>query len=117
MVGRLNDGGIEFSTYRKSAKVRHVMRHPTASCLVVPRPASDDRRTLLVSGPVSLREHVEASAALTTHSRSAMPGIVVPAQIAATVRDRHDSGKRCVVRIEISEARFGALPPNDTDPT
>ncbi|MET0146969.1 MAG: pyridoxamine 5'-phosphate oxidase family protein [Ilumatobacteraceae bacterium] len=110
MVGRLNDGGMEFSTYRKSAKVRDVLRNDTASCLVVPREGDADGRTLMVTGAVSLREDHGGADAVKAAAGSGRSGIDVPKEIVESVRSRHDSGKRCILRIELDELRFGALP-------
>ena len=110
MVGRLAGGGIEFSTYRKSAKVAKVLRRERASCLVVPRDGSSERRTLWVCGPVSLRDeqgaNVSVAQGAAVTGTSTPPGIAVPAAIRDKVRARHDSGKRCVLRIEVEQARF-----------
>jgi len=110
MVGRLNDGGVEFSTYRKSAKVTNVLRNQRASCLVVPRDGSPERRTLWLCGRVSVREDEAAAAAVGREPGAAEPSIAVPSEIKQKVKARHDSGKRCVLRIEIEQFRFAGLP-------
>lgn len=107
MVGRSNGAAVEFSTYRKSAKVRNVLRHPTTSCLVVPRAGSQDRRTLWVSGPVSVTDDASG---FKSANGTGTSGIAVPSGIVDTVGARHDAGKRCILRIEIEQFRFGTLP-------
>ena len=109
MVGRLNDGGMEFSTYRSSAKARHLLANPMASCLVVPRDSEADRRTLLVTGSVSIREDRGGADAVKAHAGAGRSGIEVPSEVAEAVKARHDSGKRCVVRIELDDLRFSNL--------
>ena len=47
---------------------------------------------------------------------SGRSGIEVPKEIVETVKSRHDSGKRCIVRIELDRVQFGELPaPTGTD--
>jgi hypothetical protein len=113
MVGRLNDDGVEFSTYRKSAKVANVLRSDQASCLVVPRDGSADRRTLWVCGPVSIRDDDVASGVFERGPGTTETGLGVPQSIKDKVKARHGSGKRCVLRIDIEQFRFAELPATD----
>ena len=110
MVGRLHDGAMEFSTYRKSAKVRALLQRARASCLVVPREGERDRRTLMVSGAVSIRDGHDGVDAGPADIGTGGAGIAVPDEVIDTVKARHRSSTRCVVRIELQDLRFGALP-------
>ena len=80
MVGRLNDGGIEFSTYRTSAKVRHLLANPMASCLVVPARRDADNRTVLVTGAVSIREDERATEVVKAHAGAGRSASRYPAR-------------------------------------
>jgi hypothetical protein len=110
MVGNSRDGGVEFSTYRASAKVARVVREGHASCLVVPRDGSGDDRCLWIAGAAGIRDDTEASAARTSEPGAA--GLAVPADIAAKAALRMHEGKRCLMRVEIRATRWiGWKPP------
>jgi hypothetical protein len=101
MVGNYRDDGIEFSTYRASAKVARVMRDGRASCLVVPRDQAEDARSLWVRGAATIREGVPPA-----RSPARGSDLGVPDDVAAKVTRRLEEGKRCVLRVEVSEARW-----------
>jgi Pyridoxamine 5'-phosphate oxidase len=106
MVGTHRDGGIEFSTYRASAKVTRVLRDGAASCLVVPRDAEAEPTCLWLRGPASLREPGSSRA-----SRQAGPVPPVPPEVAQQVARRLADGKRALLRVEIADTRWIGLPP------
>ena len=107
MMGRVRDGGVEFSTYRASAKVRNLVRDGVASILAVSEVAEDDR-VLHAEGPVAVLD----GTAWLDAARGEMPAgpssgpRAVPSEITDTVAARHASGKRCVLRVTIEQARF-----------
>lgn len=109
MVGLYHDGVLEFSTYRKSAKVTRMLRHPVVGCLVTARDDDPDRRVLLVEGTAEvlpegadLERGPDARAAA-----GATPAAMrVPGEIAERSQDRMRSGKRCVVRVTPTRAAF-----------
>jgi hypothetical protein len=101
MVGTHRDGGIEFSTYRASAKVTRVLRDGVASCLVVPRDADGEPTCLWLRGPASLREPGPSPAPGRTG-----PVPSVPPEIADQVARRVADGKRGVLRIEVAATRW-----------
>ena len=103
MMGRVRDGGVEFSTYRASAKVRNLARDGVASILAVSEVAEDDR-VLHAEGPVAVLDGT-AWLDAARGEMSAGPG-AVPSEITDTVAARHASGKRCVLRVTIEQARF-----------
>jgi hypothetical protein len=107
MMSKVREGAVDFSTYRSSAKVKNLMRDGVAGILAASE-APDDERVVFAEGPVSLLEggrwlddDDEASGRPSSRFRPA-----VPAAIVETVGSRHDSGKRCVLRVTIEQARF-----------
>jgi hypothetical protein len=111
MTARAVDGGVEFSTYRASAKVRHLLREATATVLV-PAGDPDDHRVLITSGRVALGD-ARAWGSSGPAGTGSPPSVVrlVPEGVAEKVQSRHDSGKRVVLRLSIDEARFSAKVP------
>lgn len=108
MVGRWEDGGMEFSTYRKSAKVRSLERDDRACCLVVPRDRAREPRVLAVWGRAAIggagRERWQA--ALERDGEDADSALEVPAAVRAKVADRLATKKRVVVRVVPERAAF-----------
>jgi hypothetical protein len=106
MVGRWQDGALEFSTYRKSAKVRYVERDNRVCCLVVPRDPSEGDRVLAVWGRAAMgdagRERWQAAA---TGATGAV-GIEVPASVRTKVADRLSTSKRGILRVDVERAAF-----------
>ena len=101
-TARPADRVIEFSTYRASAKVKNLVREGAGSVLAV-ADGPDGRRMLLAEGTVSLAEgprHLgdpRAGAGATGE---------VPAEILSTVARSHESGKRVVLELHLTRARF-----------
>jgi hypothetical protein len=110
MVGNYHDNGIEFSTYRASAKVARVMRDGRASCLVVPRDQAEDARSLWIRGAARILANATALAPPAPTPSSGLgtrtSDLRVPEQVAAKVALRHEEGKRCVLRVEVGETRW-----------
>jgi hypothetical protein len=109
MVGRWEDGGLEFSTYRKSAKVRHVERDDRVCCLVVPRDRGVDDRVLATWGQAAMGDagRDRWRAALQGGDGGAA-GIEVSAEVRAKVADRLANQKRVILRVEVERATFVA---------
>jgi hypothetical protein len=98
MVGLHRDGALEFSTYRRSQKVRDLERSPAAACVVAP---VDGTRALAVRGTAE----VVAADPDATADRTPTDVRVEP-EIAARARARMASGQRVVVRVVPTEARW-----------
>jgi Pyridoxamine 5'-phosphate oxidase len=106
MVGRWQDGALEFSTYRKSAKVRAVERDDRVCCLVVPRDRSDDNRVLAVWGHAAMGDAGRQRWQEALNKRDGGAGIEVPAAIRAKVADRLSESKRGILRVDVERAAF-----------
>jgi hypothetical protein len=98
MTGIPRDGAIEFTTYRKSAKARYL--------------AEDDRVCVVIVDD----DDPASGVALWGRSRLVDPAGFIPARpdaapidvpdgVISTVRERLDSGKRLVFRIELDRSR------------
>jgi hypothetical protein len=106
MTARVGEAAVDFSTYRASAKVRYLADAGVASVLAV---ADDegDHRVLTVEGPVSLLDAaawIDDEPTATTAAPDARRP--VPSEIIDNVASRHESGKRCVLRVTIERAHF-----------
>jgi hypothetical protein len=108
MVGRWADGGLEFSTYRKSAKVRFIERDEKVCCLVVPRDRAQDRRVLAAWGPAAIadasRERWRRAAEASGVDGSV--GIDVPEEVRRKVSSRLEAQKRVILRVDVDRAAF-----------
>ena len=98
MTGIPRDGAIEFTTYRKSAKARYLAEDDRVCVVIV---EDDDP----ASG-VALwgRSRLVDPAGFIPARPDAAP-IDVPDGVISTVRERLDSGKRVVFRIEVDRSR------------
>jgi hypothetical protein len=111
MTGIYADGVLQFSTYRKSAKVRIIAADPRVGCLVTAREGVGERRVLEYVGTAEVVTDVR-----TMPSRSQAPGSTsaptaigtVPEDIGQRAQDRLASGKRCLLRV--TPVRVGFLP-------
>jgi Pyridoxamine 5'-phosphate oxidase len=106
MTGRLIDGALEFSTYRKSAKVRHIERDERVCCVTVPRDSPEDNRALVTWGGAAINEQSRANWLSVSGRERASTGIAVPPEVVKQVSDRIATNKRVVVRVELLSARF-----------
>src|SRR5262245_6157111 len=108
MTGMLRDGELEVTTYRKAAKARYML--------------ADDRVCCVVPDP----DHPGAGVALHGHARpvegaSFLSGVTggaaaieVPREVRETVRDRVETQKRMVFRIDVVRTR--EIGPSDAAP-
>ena len=99
MVGIYPGDALEFSTYRRSQKVRDFERNANAGCVVAP---ADSDRALVLRGTAEIvfgREALPARIAAPVDS-----DVDSPTKQAAEAKLR--SGKRIVVRVEPRETRF-----------
>jgi hypothetical protein len=103
MMSRVRDGGVEFSTYRSSAKVRNLLREGVAGILAAAEAPGDDR-VVFAEGAVSVLDGGVWGNGGGAAAAGASPA--VPEAIVETVGARHASGKRCVLRVTIEAARF-----------
>ena len=108
MVGNLPRWRIEFNTYRASAKVTRVLRDGRASCLVVPRERRGQVATLWVRGAASIVTEPRGStpALAAGVSRTEAKKLVVPGDVVANVARSLQDGKRCLLRVEVTEIRW-----------
>src|SRR5262245_46015954 len=106
MTGFFADGRVTMTTYRKSAKARHVERDPRAACLIVNGYGKSDVRGALVRGRASLR--AGGVAALPSSTAPAADRPKVGAGVAERVADRMASGKRVFLDVEPDAAELVA---------
>jgi hypothetical protein len=110
MMSKVRGGAVDFSTYRSSAKVKNLVRDGVAGLLVISE-APGDNRVVFAEGAVSLLDDghwFDDEGPSATPATNFRP--VVPKAIVATVSSRHDSGKGCVLRLTIEQARFSKRP-------
>jgi len=97
MTGVPRDGAIEFTTYRKAAKARYL--------------AADDRVCVVIvdddpaSGVALWGRCYRVDSAAFIPARPGAGPTAVPDAVIDTVRERLDSGKRAVFRIEVDRSR------------
>jgi hypothetical protein len=104
MTGLFSDGVLQVTTYRKAAKARYLLADDRVCC-VVPDPDDMGVGVRLVGRAVP----TEVSGfAASTRSNSA--AIDVPDEVRATVRDRLDSDKRMVFRIDVERIEQIGVP-------
>lgn len=110
MTGLVTDDGLEFSTYRKSQKVRDFERSGAAG--VVAHPDTD--RALVLVGAVEVRhdQHVPSGGAAQARPETRASGVADGAQ------QRMAEGRRIVLAFTPSAVRFvpGLVPGTDDDP-
>jgi hypothetical protein len=102
MTGIYADGVLQFSTYRKSAKVRIIAADPRVGCLVTAREGVDDPRVLEYVGVAQIvadvremppRQQAQGSSSAPTGTGD------VPADVAGRALESVRAGKRCLVRV------------------
>jgi hypothetical protein len=105
-TGNLRDGELSLSTYRKAAKSRYLLADDRVCCVV---PDPDDP-----SCGVALYGHArpaDADAFMSAvGNRSDDGAIKVPNEVRETVRDRLESDKRMVFRIDVVDVRETGAP-------
>jgi hypothetical protein len=109
MMSRVTRGTVSFSTYRSSAKVRNLLREGVGGILAVSKDLGDDR-VLVAEGTVSVHDGSEWFEDQALAPRAARSDFQpsVPKEITETVSSRHESGKRCVLRLSLTSARFSS---------
>jgi len=100
MVGLYPGGGLEFSTYGRSQKVRDFERNPNACCVVAPVDAS---QALVLRGTAAVSEGRHEPS---TGGASPPPDIKVADGIGEGARARMKSGKRVVLHFTPSSTEF-----------
>jgi hypothetical protein len=108
MNAQVRDGAVQFSTYRASAKVRNIVRDGRAGLVVV-----DDETgtTLSARGTAEL---VTGDEWLRDGGTRGGRAPTAPAEIVDKVAERHRSGKRVVLKLTLTEARFSTPPGERT---
>jgi hypothetical protein len=107
MMSRVTRGSVSFSTYRASAKVRNLLREGVGGILALSKDPGDDR-VLAAEGTVSVHDGSEWFEDQDLGPRVPQADFQpsVPAEIVQKVSSRHTSGKRCVLRLTLTAARF-----------
>jgi hypothetical protein len=93
---------LAFTTYAKSAKVRHLRSAPEIACLI-----GDDEGWVSVSGVARVYQPSAAEVDELIGERS--PDQRVPDAVVTKVRDRLLSGKRCVIGLTLTAVRAADL--------
>ncbi len=99
MLCLIGDGHIQFSTYRKSAKVLNFQRDSTTACLVTAKHDAPAFKAALVRGHARIREGAELPTRETPETSS-----WVSQGVSGRSKERLASGKRIIVEIVPSEA-------------
>jgi hypothetical protein len=110
MTARVHSGFVDFSTYGASAKVKNLARDGVAGLLAVSDEHALDALVLHAAGPVTALDGakwIDAPEAPPSDDAGQFPP-PVPARITEEVRQRHESGKRIVLRMSIETATFTA---------
>ncbi len=98
-------GRLYFSTYTKSAKVRHLLADPEAACVVL----SEEQTDADWPSWVSLRGRAEVYRPSSEEIEAMLSGSSseerVPQSVITKVHDRLLSGKRCFIRIDLEEVQ------------
>jgi hypothetical protein len=100
MTGLSRDGVLEITTYRKSAKARYLLSDDRVCC-VLPDPHRAGRG-LALYGRATPAPAGDFAAGTTSRTSATMH---VPDEVVATVRDRLQSQKRMVFRIDVERTR------------
>jgi hypothetical protein len=107
MVGTLNQGALQFNTYRKSAKARNVQKDPRVCCLVVNGyDTSEGVQAVLVRGKGTFQEGSTQPQQQTPSGTGSPQMPRVGPGIQRTVAERLQSGKRLFLRVSLEESRF-----------
>ncbi|OBH61944.1 pyridoxamine 5'-phosphate oxidase [Mycobacterium intracellulare] len=94
---------LSFTSYAKSAKVQHLSSAPEVACLI-----GDDQGWVSVSGFAHVYQPSAVEVDELIGERS--PDQRVPDSVVTKVRDRLLSGKRCVIRLTLTEVRAADIP-------
>lgn len=106
-------GRLYFTTYAKSAKVKHLIADPAVACIVLGQQDTHNGPWVSVRGTAeiyqpSVTEVDEMIGARPSDGRIAESVVV-------TVRDRLISGKRSFIRVAVDEVRAARLPSTNDD--
>ena len=106
MLRLLADEAIEFSTYRRSAKVANARRDPRLCCVVLPLPDRDETRALVIQGTAEVVEGAIGATSRPPGAAAPVDAPDVPEEVSARAQDRMRSGKRVVLRLTPTSAHF-----------
>ena len=106
MTGMLRDGELAITTYRKAAKARYLLADDRVCC-VVPDPDDPSRGVALYGHARQAEPEAFISA---VGNRGDDAAIAVPNEVRETVRDRLESEKRMVFRIDVVDVRETGAP-------
>jgi Pyridoxamine 5'-phosphate oxidase len=115
MMARVRDGFVDFSTYGSSAKVKNLVRDGVAALVALSDEHNLAASMLYATGPITALPGASwtETTDVTASSDSGHFTAHVPARITEEVRERHQSGKRIVLRMSIETARFSPTPAGD----
>lgn len=105
MTGLFRDGVLQITTYRKAAKARYLSADGRVCC-VVPDPERPGAGVRLIGRAVP-----SDASGFATSTQTNSAAIDVPDEVRATVRDRLDSDKRMVFRIDVERIEPIGAPP------
>lgn len=94
---------LYFTTYAKSAKVRHLRSAPEVACLI-----GDGEGWVSVCGLAHVSQ--PSAAEVDELIGESSPDHRVPESVVTKVRDRLLSGKRCLIGLTLTEIRAAILP-------
>jgi hypothetical protein len=115
MMARVRDGFVDFSTYGSSAKVKNLLRGGMAGLLALSDEHNLAASVLFAEGPVTILEGASWTQTTDVPASSGAGQFAahVPVRITEEVRERHESGKRIVLRMSVETARFSLAPAGD----
>jgi uncharacterized pyridoxamine 5'-phosphate oxidase family protein len=104
-------GRLYFTTYAKSAKMKHLVANPAVACVVLGPQGGHDGPWLSVRGTAEI---YQPSVAEVDEMIGVRPSDGrIPDTVVAKVRDRLISGKRSLIRIAVNEIRAARFPNAD----
>jgi hypothetical protein len=109
MMARVSRVAVLFSTYRSSAKVKNLLREGGGGILAMSKDPGNDQ-VLLAAGPVTIHDGGDQFEDQILASAIRPPDFhpAVPTAIIEHVSSRHESGKRCILRLTVTSAHFSA---------
>ena len=96
---------LYFNTYRKSTKVRNLIRDPRVACVVASADSEDPFTAVEVRGPAEVVETEGMPRSLAEEEPGDSEGVMLE-ENRQRVRQRLASGKRVYVRLSVTESRF-----------
>lgn len=111
---RCEPGLLYFTTYAKSAKVKHLVADPAVACIVLGQQDGHDGPWVSVRGTAEIYQPSVAEIDEMIGARPADERVAE--SVVAKVRDRLISGKRSLIRVAVDEVRAARFPSADDGP-